>query len=157
MAHVGKYYPVHFRRDLSLNAISTSDVMPKTFEMVGIAFGGAGGADAYDLNGIEVPPYPDDKTWPPLWRSEEVTMHGRTFRIELRWDDFNDDESHIWLTMAITSGGADVYRVGWANSDNLTYYQFARSFGRPGFPFVDTAYWGGTFITTECQTHFVGW
>lgn len=157
MAHKGKYYPLHFRRDLSLNFSKTADAMPRSFRMVGNFETTEGGLTIYHISGQDLDAYPTDKDQPIVWRSQPYTEHGRTFTLEIRFDGYNPDYSHVWVTFAITSSGADVFRQGWANSGNATYYQMSIAFADTSNHWEDLAYWGGYGNINNAQTHFTPW
>lgn len=95
MAHVGKNYRLHFRRDLALGITNNRLAFPRevtlNFQAVRplhFPFPYNTGPRPSNLLTLE-------DEWPIVWRTEDVTQHGHTFKLQFRLDilDLNLQET----------------------------------------------------------------
>lgn len=82
MAHSGRFYPVHFRRDFNLNLMSNNSGFPKGFIFDGTSLTGSIG-HYLDLHSVLCPARDEVVLPTPFWQSDATPGGGRTFYIQV--------------------------------------------------------------------------
>lgn len=120
MAHRGKYYPVHFRRDFNLNLNSNASGFPMGFRFDGGSLAGAIGV-WLNLNRVLVPARFEHTAPRPYWLSEKISGGGRNFYVQI--DPDLDGNSGITKLKGevLDSVAGEVGRFSGVRSSNVSY------------------------------------
>lgn len=158
MAHVGKFYKLHFRRDLCINCVQHRRSLPEArtidcrFSTVSVP------TTEYHIDRALARPVVGTERELPEYETLPLTMHGRTFTVRLSTvlDVLGDNETKLlWqfysagiVVMHFTarpqfSGRCDAYK----------HDQFS-----DGPPITDDPeFWGGFQINGNFNSSFANW
>lgn len=92
MAHIGKLFKLHFRRDLCLGCTNNRAAWPEAWNCSYDVSLSNGAVDIYRVENAIVPrsSEPDDPDM--VWLGDEITQHGRTFRTRVRFVGYEQSQ-----------------------------------------------------------------
>jgi len=145
MAHVGKNYRLLARRDLAINVGTYRVAYPLDYKIVLNMQTVSGSGDQYLLTDEPMPLTSDQWIDQPEWSSEDITQHGRTYRLEGFVEMFEDSEVLFSTVHAsFVNAGTPVLEARCFRLTN-SYGVMVANLGQP-FQVIsyDSAFWGGS-------------
>lgn len=157
MAHIGKNYRLHFRRDACLGCFNYRVAMAHTWRLFGDIF-----RTIPELPTINVPltnvvaVEPQDVAW-PAWESGLITTAGKTFSLHIQLDGWNQplQQTHLFLKFV---------RLGVTRASVILHNDLIRNCDRFSTPTPfeplgdwDESFWGSEAGFTRIQISPLNW
>jgi len=101
LAHTGKDYKLHFRRDLCVNCTNYKRSLAEAYELTGLIV-----LPPPVSANLTVPSTPaigigDDQPEEPLWVTEEISLGGFDISFQLRWTDYAPSPGNTLMDLDI--------------------------------------------------------
>jgi len=147
MAHVGKTYPLHFRRDLCLNQSNHRLCYPKIFKSQFTVVYGSTPGTIWQTPRIFAQPVAETDGALAQWETEEITHAGLTGHMRIRVIDQMEGIVRLYNHADWVSGG--VVKCRWLCSVLSAFgcqklEQVSLTVSAPLI--YDAGYWGGAFL-----------
>lgn len=157
MAHVGRFYKVLFRRDLSININSNRFALPEAF-LFSASFSASGAPmNSYTITGAIALPTSAPDSDQPEWETPNHSQHGRTFKTRVFLHAINETTGLLEIRFEFIASGI-VRATGRPEQLNLgDCRSFDVGFSLGSWVTDDAAYWGGGTIGGGGQLDPAGW
>jgi len=157
MAHIGKEYKVHFRRDLCPNCTNYRFAFPECLRVAASWWTGTTTPTNYAFGFVLAYPTSPPRDFPLVWETNPITLHGRTFTWEVQFDEFDDAVPSMGFKYSVLDATGIVASGRGVNSASGVCSGW-NGFSSTVMADFDPAFWGDASGTWQGVLNgFAGW